>query len=128
MYIVILSLSFPCAKFSESVREIGIPPENTPELHRPYLRPTVSFYEVIAPKPGKLFFALLLTPGLWIRPFAAAKNGRCLNCVAMAGKVQVLYAEPAPVKHVIPSDWNFSRFLNNVIDLEENHQLVFRDG
>jgi hypothetical protein len=41
-----------------------------------------------------------------------------------SGKVQVLYAEPAPVKHVIPSDWNFSRFLNNVIELEENHQLI----
>ena len=41
-----------------------------------------------------------------------------------SGKVQVLYPEPFPVKHVIPSDWNFSRFLNNVIELEEDHQLV----
>lgn len=40
------------------------------------------------------------------------------------GKVHVIYDEPSPVEHLIPNDWNFSRFLRNVIEMEEEQGLI----
>jgi hypothetical protein len=40
------------------------------------------------------------------------------------GKMEVVYSKVEPAYYNVPSSWNFSRFLKNVIDLEESKGLV----
>ena len=40
------------------------------------------------------------------------------------GKVEVVYPEAETPRYKIPSSWNFSRFLENLIELEKNQGLI----
>lgn len=67
--------------------------------------------------------ALLQTCGFNPLPLQR-KPGRELRKEADTDKVTVIYSEPEPPHPIIPNDWNFSRFLNNVIETEEKSQLI----
>ena len=40
------------------------------------------------------------------------------------GRMEVVWSEPEPAYYMVPESWNFSRFLKNVIKLEESKGLI----
>ena len=40
------------------------------------------------------------------------------------GKMEVVWSEAQDAYYYVPDSWNFSRFLKNVIDLEDNHSMI----
>jgi hypothetical protein len=94
MYIVILSLSFLCAKFRKVLKKLAFPRKIRTELHRPHLRPTVSIYEVIAPNPGKLFLrrSLAISQGeLWVLLFCILMIALIARSLRVFGLVTAIF-------------------------------------
>ncbi len=47
-----------------------------------------------------------------------------LVCNTLTGRMEIIWPELEPPHYAVPSSWNFSRFLNNLIEVETKHGLV----